>query len=44
MKDRERMRLMRAVESSLPRGPGGVIEYCARANAIKARAPPKNSA
>ena len=44
MKDRERMRLMRAVESSLPRGPGGVIEYCAQANAIKARLPPKHPA
>jgi hypothetical protein len=30
---------MRAVETSLPRGPGGVIEYCAQANAIKARVP-----
>jgi ubiquinone/menaquinone biosynthesis C-methylase UbiE len=39
MTDRERMRLMRAVESSLPRGPGGAIAYCARANAIKACAP-----
>jgi ubiquinone/menaquinone biosynthesis C-methylase UbiE len=37
MNGRERMRLMRTVESSLPRGPGGVIEYCAKANAIKAR-------
>ncbi len=37
--ERERMRLMRAVESSLPRGPGGTIAYCARANAIKAAAP-----
>jgi SAM-dependent methyltransferase len=44
MKDRERMRLMRAVESSLPRGPGGAIEYCARATAIKARAPAKHFA
>lgn len=44
MKDRERMRLMRAVESSLPRAPGGVIEYCAQANAIKARVPPKHTA
>jgi SAM-dependent methyltransferase len=44
MKDNERMRLMRAVESSLPRGPGGVIEYRARANAIKARVPPKQPA
>jgi SAM-dependent methyltransferase len=39
MNDRERMRLMRAVEASLPRGPGGVIEYCAQANAIKALVP-----
>lgn len=39
MTDRERMRLMRAVESALPCGPGGVIEYHARANAIKARVP-----
>jgi ubiquinone/menaquinone biosynthesis C-methylase UbiE len=44
MKDSERTRLMRAVESSLPRGPGGAIEYCARANAIKARVPRKPSA
>ena len=43
MTDSERMRLMRAVESSLPCGPGGVIEYCARANAIKARAPAQHS-
>jgi SAM-dependent methyltransferase len=42
MTDRERVRLMRAVEASLPRGPGGVIEYCAQANAIKARVPPKH--
>jgi SAM-dependent methyltransferase len=42
MNDRERMRLMRTVESSLPRGPGGSIEYCARANAIKARVPLNN--
>ena len=39
MTGRERMRLMRAVESALPSGPGGVIEYHARANAIKARVP-----
>ena len=39
MSDRERMRLIRAVESSLTRGPDGTIEFCARANAIKARAP-----
>jgi ubiquinone/menaquinone biosynthesis C-methylase UbiE len=42
MNDRERMRLIRTIESSLPRGPGGVIEYCARANAIKARVPLNN--
>jgi ubiquinone/menaquinone biosynthesis C-methylase UbiE len=39
MKDSERKRLMRAVQSALPTGPNGSIEYCARANAIKARAP-----
>ena len=32
-------RLMRAVRSQLPTAPGGVIEYFARANAIKARVP-----
>ena len=30
---------MRAVRTELPAAPGGVIEYFARANAIKARAP-----
>jgi SAM-dependent methyltransferase len=44
MKDRDRMRLMRAVESSLPRGPGGAIAYCAQANAIKARVPSRHLA
>ena len=39
MKDGERARLMRAVQSELPAGPNGLIEYCARANAIKASAP-----
>jgi ubiquinone/menaquinone biosynthesis C-methylase UbiE len=39
MKDSERARLKRAVQSALPRGPNGSIEYCARANAIKARVP-----
>jgi SAM-dependent methyltransferase len=39
MTQRERLRLMRAVASSLPRGPGGVIEYHARANAIQGRVP-----
>jgi ubiquinone/menaquinone biosynthesis C-methylase UbiE len=34
---RERMRLMRAVEASLPAGPGGEIAYRARANAVKGR-------
>lgn len=43
MNDSQRMRLMRAVESALPRGPGGIIEYCARANAIKARVRPHPS-
>jgi ubiquinone/menaquinone biosynthesis C-methylase UbiE len=37
MNDGDRSRLVRAIESSLPRGPGGSIEYCARANAIKGR-------
>ena len=39
MKEGERARLMRAVQSALPSGPNGSIEYCARANAIKARVP-----
>jgi ubiquinone/menaquinone biosynthesis C-methylase UbiE len=39
MKDSERTRLIRAVRASLPNGPNGSIEYCARANAIKARVP-----
>jgi ubiquinone/menaquinone biosynthesis C-methylase UbiE len=39
MSDKERMRLMRGVEALLPRGPDGMIEYSARANAIKARVP-----
>ena len=39
MKNSERTRLMRAVRADLPTGPNGSIEYCARANAIKARAP-----
>jgi len=39
MKDGERTRLIRAVQASLPCGPNGSIEYCARANAIKARVP-----
>lgn len=37
MTESERSRLMRAVQAELPRSPGGVIEYFARANAIKAR-------
>jgi ubiquinone/menaquinone biosynthesis C-methylase UbiE len=37
MKASERMRLMHAVQAALPAGPNGSIEYCARANAIKAR-------
>ena len=40
----DRLRLRRAVGSSLPRGPGGVIEYHARANAVKARVPAIDSA
>lgn len=39
MKATDRLNLMRAVECSLPSGPGGTIEYCARAHAIKARVP-----
>lgn len=39
LKDSERTRLMHAVQASLPCGPNGSIEYCARVNAIKARAP-----
>ena len=39
MKASDRVNLMCAVERSLPCGPGGTIEYCARANAIKARVP-----
>ena len=39
MKNSERRRLMHAVQSALPAGPNGSIEYCARANAIKARVP-----
>lgn len=33
----ERRRLIRAVQAVLPAGPNGSVEYCARANAIKAR-------
>jgi ubiquinone/menaquinone biosynthesis C-methylase UbiE len=40
----ERRKLMRAVESSLPSGPGGSIQYGARANAVKARVPPATPA
>ena len=39
MKESERKRLMHAVQSALPAGPNGSIEYCARANAVKARVP-----
>jgi len=39
MKESERKRLMRAVQSALPCGPNGSIEHCARANAIRARVP-----
>lgn len=42
MKHSDRTNLMRAVERSLPCGPGGTIEYCARANAIKARVQARN--
>jgi ubiquinone/menaquinone biosynthesis C-methylase UbiE len=39
MTESERSRLMRAVQAELPAAPGGVVEYFARANAIKARVP-----
>jgi len=35
----ERTRLIRAVRAEMPTAPGGVIEYFARANAIKGRVP-----
>jgi SAM-dependent methyltransferase len=44
MSDRERTRLKREVDSTLHRGPGGTIAYCARANAIKARVPADDAA
>ena len=39
MTESERARLMHALQGQLPTTPGGVIEYFARANAIKARVP-----
>ena len=39
MTESERTRLKRAVRDRLPAAPGGVIEYFARANAVKARVP-----
>ena len=39
MTEGDRTRLMRAVRDGLPTAPEGVIEYFARANAIKARVP-----
>ena len=39
MKESDRLRLMHAVQAALPSGPNGSIEYCARANAVKARVP-----
>jgi SAM-dependent methyltransferase len=39
MTESDRTRLMRAVRDQLPTAPEGVIEYFARANAIKARVP-----
>jgi ubiquinone/menaquinone biosynthesis C-methylase UbiE len=39
MTESERKRLMRTVRAELHAAPGGVIEYFARANAIKARVP-----
>ena len=39
MTDSDRVRLSEAVRAGLPDCPNGVIDYCARANAIKARVP-----
>ena len=39
MTSSERVRLMRAVRDELPVAPGGLVEYFARANAIKGRVP-----
>ena len=39
MTESERTRLMRTIRAELPAAPGDVIEYFARANAIKARVP-----
>lgn len=39
MPDNDRLRLVRCVRAHLPMRPDGRIEYAARANAIKARAP-----
>jgi ubiquinone/menaquinone biosynthesis C-methylase UbiE len=44
MKASDQVKLMRAVKRSLSSGPGGTIEYCARANAIKARVPASSGA
>jgi hypothetical protein len=39
MKEGDRARLIEAVRAGVPTSPSGEIEYLARANAIKARAP-----
>jgi hypothetical protein len=39
MTEGDRTRLKRAVRDHLPAAPEGVIEYFARANAVKARVP-----
>lgn len=39
MTDSERARLMRGVRDELPAAPGGLVEYVARANAVKGRIP-----
>ena len=44
MTESERTRLMRTIRAELPAAPGGVIEYFARANAIKARVSGSRSA
>jgi ubiquinone/menaquinone biosynthesis C-methylase UbiE len=42
MTEGERGRVMRAVRAELPSAPGGVVEYFARANAVKARVPARS--
>jgi hypothetical protein len=44
MTESDRTRLKRVIRTQLPSAPGGVIEYFARANAIKARVPRRDRA